>query len=345
MRDKLQRAKRAYNAEGLGGLATGIFNHFRRPIEKQTVSRTRFEIPYYVRKHNKRAKRFTRLLAERGIGPRIAEAGLSDYKSSDTLFILGSGSSITQITDAQWQHIDERDSVGLNRWPIHEFTPTYHVFETRMEPEYEEFTRTYWNLLNSRQAAYENIPIILKDVSTVYRRLEPDDLPGWLAGNLIVSCDSSYNNIVTPASSVERNEALLQHLYDRGHFNSGEFNILYRKRGSISYLIHFALCLGYENIVLCGVDMVDSTYFFDEREAHYQEQGIPIPRPPSATHDNHNNEETHKTNDPDAGQLTLEKVIYSLREIVLKNEGVTIYVENEKSALHPRLPLYPYEEV
>jgi hypothetical protein len=341
VREELQRAKRAYNSEGLSGLASGIFNHLRRPIEAQTVGRTRFEIPYHVRKHNKRAKRFTKFVSEKEVGPQISEVNLSTYKSSDTLFILGSGSSITQITDEQWQHIDEHDSVGLNRWPIHEFTPTYHVFETRLEPEYEEFTRTYWELLNSRRAAYEEIPIILKDVSSVYRRLEPEHLPEWLAGDLIVSCDSSYGSIVTPASSVERNETLLRYLYDRGCFSSGEFEVLYRKRGSISYLIHFALCLGYENIVLCGVDMVDSAYFFDERESYYREKGIPIPRVPSGTQDD---DETHKTNDPDAGQLTLEKVIYSLRELVLKNEGVDLYVENAKSALHPRVSQYSYEE-
>jgi hypothetical protein len=339
--DELVRAKAAYEAGGASELLAGVINYVRRPVETRTVDRTRFEVPYHVWKHDRRAKRFATMLSERGIGPRIDNANLHEYKSSDTLFVLGSGSSINDITDEQWDHIGNHDSIGLNRWPVHDFVPTYHVFETRLEPAFAEFTAEYWQLLDSRRETYEQIPVILKDVSTVYRQLEPTDLPSWLAGELIVSTDSSYGSIVTPDSTIARNEDLLQHLYESGHFDPGTLGVLYRKRGSISYLIHLGLCLGYERIVLCGVDMVDSAYFFDD-DPRYEQREVPIPRPPEAEHDNRNDDETHMTNDPEVGQLTLEEVIYSIDELVLSPEGVSLYVENDRSALHPRIPLYPY---
>jgi hypothetical protein len=336
----IQDAKLAYKSGGIKEVAIGGLNYIRRPIEKQTIERTRFEIPYYVRKHNKRAKRITNFVSDKGIGQNINEIDLIKYKSSDTVFILGSGSSITQISDDKWDHIDQHDSIGLNRWPIHEFIPTYHVFETRMDPEYEDFTQTYWKLLDRRQKEYSQIPIILKGLSSLYRKLSLEDIPNWLIGKLILSCDSSYHNILTPASPSGRNETLLQYLYNRGQFQPGKMNVLYRKRGSISYLIHLALYLGYNKIVLCGVDMVDSAYFFDENNEYYKKKNIPIPRTPTAEYDNHDDSEPHKTNDLSAGKLTLEKIIYSLNDLILESYNVDLYVENTKSALYPRLPVY-----
>jgi hypothetical protein len=209
-----------------------------------------------------------------------------------------------------------------------------------MDPEYEDFTQTYWKLLDRRQKEYSQIPIILKGLSSLYRKLSLEDIPNWLIGKLILSCDSSYHNILTPASPSGRNETLLQYLYNRGQFQPGKMNVLYRKRGSISYLIHLALYLGYNKIVLCGVDMVDSAYFFDENNEYYKKKNIPIPRTPTAEYDNHDDSEPHKTNDLSAGKLTLEKIIYSLNDLILESYNVDLYVENTKSALYPRLPVY-----
>ena len=85
--------------------------------------------------------------------------------------------------------------------------------------------------------------------------------------------------------------------------------------------------------------MVDSRYFFDSDK--YSKSDIPIPRPNSDS-STKSKESVHKTNDTNVGDLTLEKIIYSLNDIILKPRGVDIYVENEKSALYPKIPVYEY---
>lgn len=296
------------------------------------------KVPYYVWKSTIEARRSMNRLSERGIGPRITDTSLLEYKSSDTLFVLGSGSSINDITDEQWRHIDEHDSIGLNRWPVHGFTPTYHVFEISMQPEYEGFVETYWALLNHRKEQYSDIPVVLKDTSRVRDVLEPHHLPEWLRGNLIVSCDSSFSRAVTLHSSRSENDRLLRYLDQKGYFDRRSLRVLYRMRGSISYLVHLGVVLGYRDIVLCGVDMVDSRYFFDAER--YVDSDIPIPRIRPGPDER--DESEHKTNDPEVGSLTLEQIIYSMNETVLQPRRIGLYVENDLSALHPDIPLYEY---
>jgi hypothetical protein len=98
-----------------------------------------------------------------------------------------------------------------------------------------------------------------------------------------------------------------------------------------------ATLLGYETIVLCGVDMVNSKYFFDS--SRYSQKDVPIPRAGIT-----NTNRAHETNDIERGvKMRLENVIYLLDEIILQPNGIELYVENDISALSPRIPVYEYK--
>ena len=51
---------------------------------------------------------------------------IKNYKTSNTLYILGSGPSVLDITDKQWQHIKSHNSMGFNHWYVHDFEPTFY---------------------------------------------------------------------------------------------------------------------------------------------------------------------------------------------------------------------------
>jgi hypothetical protein len=210
-----------------------------------------------------------------------------------------------------------------------------------MDPSKKQYREVFWELMEARREQYKEIPMILKDASGRSGDINRRDLPDWLAGELIVSCDANYNQIVGWDGTVEKNEKLLQSLKSNGLFDQKNgIQTLYRKRGSISYIIHLGVMLGYDEIILCGVDMVDSKYYFDVMES--DEINVPIPRHSSSTNDA-SKESTHKTNDRNVGSLTLEKIIYSMNDIVLEPKNIDLYVENEKSALYSKIPNYQYE--
>jgi hypothetical protein len=339
--DLWQRAIREYRRGGLSSVVTGGLRLCLETAEKGTIQGTEFEIPYYVKKETYERRKHMDQLVAKGIGPRISDARLAQHKTSDTVFILGSGDSINDITDRQWAHIDQHDSIGLNRWPIHDFVPTYYVFEHHLNPKQTQFNRKHWEMIDSVEADYRDIPVIIKDTSAIRDRLEPGDLPEWLRGELIVSADSSFPQVVSWDSPAEQNETLLRYLDYKGYFDEGNFRLLYRKRSSISYLLHLCTLLGYETIVLCGVDLTDSGYFFDTAE--YKRNETPIPWRPFRRDEDTSDIDTHKVNDPELGELTLEKVLYSMDDIILKSRGISLYVESKRSKLHPTIPLYEYD--
>jgi hypothetical protein len=154
-----------------------------------------------------------------------------------------------------------------------------------------------------------------------------------VAGDLLLSRDTNFPNI---SPQLEPQRRLLRHLQSSGYFASGRpLDLLYRERASITYLLHLSVLLGYQRIILCGVDMVNSEYFFDTEQ--YRENAVPIPAKSETDAD-----ETHPTNDPDKKHVTLENLIYAMNDLVLKPNGVDLYVENSLSALHPRIPSYDY---
>lgn len=49
--------------------------------------------------------------------------------SEQTIFILGSGSSVDDLTAKQWDFISQNMSIGINFWTTHTFTPNFYALE------------------------------------------------------------------------------------------------------------------------------------------------------------------------------------------------------------------------
>lgn len=58
--------------------------------------------------------------------------------SEQILFIMGSGSSVDDLTHEHWDLISDHTSIGINFWTIHSFTPSFYALEksraTRVQP-------------------------------------------------------------------------------------------------------------------------------------------------------------------------------------------------------------------
>jgi hypothetical protein len=287
---------------------------------------------HYIRQERRRLDELVNCFEQRRLGKRLIRDDLMPFKTSNTIFILAGGKSINEITDAQWDEIAEHDTIGLNRWPIHEFVPTYYVFELPGS-ELGQMRQTFLNLLEYRKESYATTPTIIKDIDRTGEFIKSSGVESCVIGDLLFSRDTNFP-MVSPQLDSQR--SLLQSLHSRGYFRPGRpLDILYRERASISYLLHLSVLLGYQKIVLCGVDMVNSAYFFDDKR--YRNNPVPIPEARSRKTD-----ETHPTNDPDKGYITLESLIYLMNDIALKLNSVDLRVENTVSALHPRIPAYSY---
>ena len=122
------------------------------------------------------------------------------------------------------------------------------------------------------------------------------------------------------------------------------------KRASIFMTMSFALLAGYRRIVLCGVDLANTAYFY--HDPRHEARGLPVPPMLPATAEELARKYTqhglkmsqvpdpsvHNTIDPALNPLPMDKVIHAFNEEVLKPEGVELYVALPSSKLFPRIP-------
>jgi hypothetical protein len=114
--------------------------------------------------------------------------------------------------------------------------------------------------------------------------------------------------------------------------------MLYRQ-ASLSWLITFAVRLGYRNIVLCGVDLNSSDYFYDLDSDYATNNKLVIP-------DAGFSEEIHPTENVDKchANTTISEVLTIMQETVLDKRNIKLYVGAKSSALYPAIPLFKWQE-
>jgi hypothetical protein len=115
--------------------------------------------------------------------------------------------------------------------------------------------------------------------------------------------------------------------------NATDRFLLYKKRASISLWAYFSYALGYKNVVLCGVDLNNTVYFYEKNASYYQAKGIPIPYSGQTGL-------VHKTLDPKHGDVTIDWVLTEMNKRLFQPVGMRLYVGSKRSALYPQFPCY-----
>jgi hypothetical protein len=126
----------------------------------------------WIRGETRHVARVARARRAEGLPPfRLAEA--SARKTSDTLVVLGSGRSVCRLDAADWQRIGrDHDTLGLNFWMLHPFTPTFYQFEAGPTPE---CTRQFEDFLAERASRMRDVLMLYKDLER--HRLDLSRLP------------------------------------------------------------------------------------------------------------------------------------------------------------------------
>jgi hypothetical protein len=260
------------------------------------------------------------------------------YKTSDTIFILASGSSISSYSKKHWDIIKRHDSIGFNFWPVHDFIPTY--YQVEIPQAGLDRAAKLAKIMSFKQKAYQNVPIIIKTTQitpsrrdSFFQNLNDNYLP-----NVYVS-----KVIPIPGLTIETQRKSIGLLNWLGYFDAGKrFNSVSSWASSVSDLLHIAVKFGYKNIVLCGVDLNDSRYFYEIDAKYYEEKGVPLPDNIYAKNTKHrvNTGVILLKEAPEWGAVKLKDTLCILNEIILKPKGIKLYVALKSSALYPGFPDY-----
>ncbi|MCX6840357.1 MAG: hypothetical protein NTX35_21455 [Verrucomicrobia bacterium] len=244
---------------------------------------------------------------------------VEDFKKSDTLYVMGSGSSILDLPQNAWEDIREEKEIDLQL-----------------------------KVLRLKLQDYRNTAFLLRDVSKLDERL-----PKWKE-KLPLSEISNLYTIATlrvAGRSVRSLRFYLRWYRRLGLFNpSDELWGVPMKRATVFLAMSFALMAGYRRIVLCGVDLSNAHYFYNDPRFNGSELPLP-PTIPATTEALANmyrktgvhmrqapNPAIHNTIDPALNPLPMDEVIHAFNEEVLKPEGVELFVALPSSKLYPRIP-------
>ncbi|MFB3813277.1 MAG: hypothetical protein ACE14L_04125 [Terriglobales bacterium] len=256
--------------------------------------------------------------------PLLDSMDLWRYKTSDTLFVLGSGPSINRISAQRWEAIARHDSVGFNFWPYHRFVPTFYFFESGRNHAQGE---AYHKMAAARAEEYRNVPKVLMDLchpgyQYVY------DLPAGWRENLYVAY-----TIPAIARTDEEFGYVVRLLKKRGAFApESRIRYLLKHCATLSTLVTLGAKLQYKRIVLCGVDLTTNEYYYQDPELYPESKDVElVPRA-----------RKHATLTRYCwGNTPIDVVLEELRRQVLEPAGIELYLEHDGSALYPRIPRAP----
>ncbi len=238
------------------------------------------------------------------------------YKTSDTIFLFGSGPSINDITTEQWDVIRVHDSFGLNYFFLTKFPTTY--FYLGYEPSSHPI------LLKSFS---EEIRALYKDtlwfvpVKMLFRLTHPRIAPELFPLNTKIALFD-----LQPGINLEINRP----------FKADDFRMTISYRGTIGVGMHLVDLLGYKNIVLMGVDLHTYKHFYDNYEVMKKEREETYQKIKSLG----NCSFEDLLPDKQSKSRTIEEYYYAVSKLYLKPKGVQLYVGNKNNILSPRIPFY-----
>lgn len=279
------------------------------------------------------AKRLRKTIAQSSVKD-VNELQIKDYKKSDKLFILGSGYSITSLNEKDWEHIKTHDSIGFNAWVFHDHTPTYYCMET---PTKSAHFDAILNALNTKKKQYAKVPFIIQ-----YQHL--------------IKSTNNYKNLELPKENVYYNAPFMPNTTSKyllkkllqwwASKHSKNMHWLIHYSGSLSYIVAMGYMMGYKEIVLLGVDLNDSRYYFQDQGAN--EGSKKYAKIHESTMKDMNRMATGSIHDTvnikrtiNYGCLPIDGYLYSFNKIMRK-KGVKLSIGNKKSRLSEGLPVYEF---
>jgi hypothetical protein len=259
--------------------------------------------------------------ADRVVGRRtyrhLDEAAVRAARRSDTVFVFGSGASLNEISGDEWDAMSRHDTFGFNAFYNQSWIRVdFHLLRGGVYGELR------WRVHAEEVAAQlESNP---RFAETIY--VMPDDYRCYFANQLV------GHRLLPDGARVFRYRTARAPGPPTRSFAEG----VRHAPGTLSDVVNCAYLLGWTEIVLVGVDLYDSRYFWlapDETLAYDREKATLVPAPVNNVRGNRY-DDVHNT----ARSGVVDQMEIWARS--LADEGVRLSVYNPRSLLADALPVY-----
>lgn len=231
-------------------------------------------------------------------------------KTSDTVFIFGSGGSINDIKSHEWEEISKHNTISLNWFMLQDFIKAdFHVARRVLSYENDE--------------GFRDKKTALLQISEYFKQIEINPLYKDTIIILQWEAESTGSQIAVNNNLINKNRKILPY---KTNYNSISFDFnagLSHQPSTLIDALNFACCGGWKNIVLVGVDLNNLNYFY-----------LPSGVTTSFQTERSPNEQLHST--ANNGVVSVIDNFNKLMTIKKMN----LFVYSDKSMLAEKIPVY-----
>lgn len=245
---------------------------------------------------------------------------LQSKRTSDIACILGSGSSINTITTKEWKVLRRRcDTWALNNWVYHPFfVPTFYMIEVKWYG-FEIMKRR----LKEKQEQYQNVCFVFQHNKSIKMR----DHTSRRMREVVFPNASVYEY------SIKSRDPRRTHPVKTADYKFDTYNITKSYQSTLTCLLEMVWRLGYKVIVLFGVDLRNSWYFWSSGDPKYGE-----------VHHYTNKEHMEKDpREPHATAVIADFIVDFARR--MERAGHNMFVGKDSTLLYPAIPLVEWRSI
>jgi len=247
----------------------------------------------------------------------VDEAAARARRKSDTVFIFGSGYLLNGLSAREWEHFGAHDVFGFNAFYYQKWLPVdFHLLRGGIYGELR------WRpFANEVAAALGRNPLFARAVFVMQEEFLAQ-FPNQLVGHRLLPAGATllrYRTAREPGLPTRSIADGLRH-----------------QAGTLMDTVNCAYCLGWKHIVLVGVDLYDSRYFYLAAD---QTPGID-PKTALVVGAERN---PYRGTRFDQTHATVQNGIVDIMSewcAAMADAGVTLSVYNPRSLLRQALPLY-----
>lgn len=248
--------------------------------------------------------------------------------ASDTVFILGSGSSVNQLPSQFFDHIQQHESIGINFWPIHPFPPKTLATETDNTPGPPSKATVFLSEKISQPPLLDTLTSVL----TLRPPFPPNERRLYRLPPEILRKSFLYGraNMITRS---EDNLALDLERTIKSLWGKKRVTALPDNGSSVVRMTFLALAHGFTKIVWVGVDQDGRGYFWTRGGGSdgYAEARRLFPRKDG---------EPHSTSSSENRPFSNDIFLRALSAAAQKVGKSKIFLASAESTLADEIPVY-----
>jgi hypothetical protein len=244
---------------------------------------------------------------------------LIQKKKSDVCVFLGSGKSINDINTDEWEKFKKYDTWAINNWIYHPFfvPKFYHI-----EAKYYDYSLLKQRLKEKKEQ-YKNTNFIFKESNIKINNKK----------EVLWKIADNFSNIYIYSrkrrKGISRDNKVWNSNYSiEKKYITNSYDV------SLSGILEMIYRIGYKTIIMYGVDLYNSYYFWSSGDQKYGK----VHHLTNKAHENKNPEEPHNT-------WKIHEYIKDFNERWMIPNKRKMFVGNKKTMLFPEIPFIDILEI